>query len=290
MTAAARPVKTVGIVPHVDRELAHELARTTAAWFAQHGITVRVPQGPEAIAGLDEYAVSVESFADGLDFAISIGGDGTMLHTVQLVYPAPVPVIGVDVGHLGYLTEIDPKELADVLPRLVRGDFRVQERVMLEVDIESGGPAAGTKYGLNEAVLVKEQSAHMIRLDVTINGSPFTQYAADGIIVATPTGSTAYSFSARGPIVSPALSCIMLTPLSPHMLFDRSLVLAQHEEVEFVICGRQVVCNIDGRQHGPLEDGDRVRCRCAPTPLQLATIHPRDFHQILKSKFGLPDR
>jgi NAD+ kinase len=288
--SAGRPLKTLGIVPHIDRELAHELARTTAAWFSQHGISVRVPVTDAPIKGLEPYAVDAEQFVDGLDFAISIGGDGTMLYTVQLVYPAPVPVIGVDVGHLGYLTEIDPKELADALPRLARGDFRVQERVMLEVDIDSTGPGAGTRYGLNEAVLVKEQSAHMIRLDVAINGSSFTQYAADGIIVATPTGSTAYSFSARGPIVSPALSCIMLTPLSPHMLFDRSLVLAQHEEVEFVICGRQVVCNIDGREYGPLEDGDRVRCRCAPTPLQLATIHPRDFHQILKTKFALPDR
>ncbi len=285
-----RPVQTVGIVPHIDRELAHELARTTAEWFSQHGIGVRVPRGLQTVEGLEPFAVDPEVFADGLDFAISIGGDGTMLYTVQLVYPAPVPVIGVDVGHLGYLTEIDPKELADVLPRLVRGDFRVQERVMLEVDIECDSPAAGTRYGLNEAVLVKEQSAHMIRLDVSINGSPFTQYAADGIIVATPTGSTAYSFSARGPIVSPALSCLLLTPLSPHMLFDRTLVLGQQEEVEFVICGRQVVCNIDGRQHGPLEDGDRVRFRCAPTRLQLATIHPRDFHQILKTKFALPDR
>jgi NAD+ kinase len=126
---------------------------------------------------------------------------------------------------------------------------------------------------------------------VRIDGATFTSYAADGLIIATPTGTTAYSFSARGPIASPALRCTVLTPISPHMLFDRSLVLEEHEELEFLVCdGRSAELTIDGRELGSLADGDRVRCRAAAEPLRLATIHPRDFHQILKMKFALPDR
>ena len=136
---------------------------------------------------------------------------------------------------------------------------------MLAVDVESAGAARGTWYALNEAVVEKLRSGHLIYLDVSINGSAFTSYAADGLIVATPTGSTAYSFSAGGPIVSPDLRCIVLTPISPHMLFDRSLVLAEHEEVAFVVSnGRNVALTIDGRELGELCSGDRVRCRVAP--------------------------
>jgi NAD+ kinase len=282
---------SVGLVPHRERAEAHALARTTVEWLTGHDVAVRVPAEEAAAAGLDDHAVDRERFTDGLDLVMSLGGDGTMLYTVQLVYPAAVPVIGVNVGHLGYLSEIEPAELPAVLPRLIAGDFSVSERMMLEVEVESCEPVGGTRYALNEVVLEKRRAGHMIRLDVSINGSTFTSYAADGVIAATPTGTTAYSFSARGPIVSPALRCVVLTPLSPHMLFDRSLVLAENEELEFLVRHElEVDATIDGRDLGSLRAGDRVRCRAAPEPLRLATVHPRDFHQILKAKFALPDR
>lgn len=283
--------RVVGVVPHRDRALAQELAARAASWFAEHGVEVRVPAGAAHTPGLDAYAVDATRFVEGLDFVLSIGGDGTMLFTVQLVYPAAVPIVGVNVGQLGYLSEIEPDELDDWLPRLVALDFDVSERLVLAVDVDSRGTAGGTWYALNEAVLEKQRSGHMIRLDVSINGSAFTSYAADGVIVATPTGTTAYSFSARGPIASPELRCLVLTPISPHMLFDRSLVLGAHELLEFVVCdGRHVELTVDGREVGSLDAGDRVRCRAAPEPLRLATLRPRDFHQILKAKFALPDR
>ncbi len=281
----------VGLVPHRDRPRAHELAARVASWLVEHDVEVRIPTEEANAAGLPAFGAEIEKFADGLDLVMSFGGDGTMLYTVQLVYPAPVPVVGVNVGQLAYLSEIEAEELDAALPRLVRNDFRVSERMVLEVDISSSTAASGRRYALNEAALEKQRSGHMIRLEVSINKSPFTSYAADGIIVATPTGTTAYSFSARGPIVSPALRCTVLTPISPHMLFDRSLVLAAHEELEFLVCDdRPAELTIDGRELGALASGDRVRCRGAPEPLRLATVRPRDFHQILKTKFALPDR
>jgi NAD+ kinase len=288
---SAVPLRAVGLVPHRDREIAHELARSTAAWFTEHDVEVRIPKELAAPAGLEALGVSPEGFGAGLDLVMSLGGDGTMLYAVQLAYLDAVPILGVNVGQLAYLSEIERNELDSALPRLVAGDFDVAERMMLAVEVTSNGSAGGTWFALNEAVLEKPRSGHLIHLDVSINGSAFTSYAADGVIVATPTGSTAYSFSARGPIASPALRCLVVTPISPHMLFDRSLVLAADEEIDLdVRRDRNVVLTLDGREVGELVSGDRVRCGAATEPLRFATLRPRNFHQILKQKFSLPDR
>jgi NAD+ kinase len=284
--------RTVGLVPHRDRATAHVWARSAAQWFGDAGVTVRIPKEEALAVGLPDLAAVPDEFLDGLDLVVSLGGDGTMLHAVDLVYPAAVPILGVNVGQLGYLTDVEPDELEAAMPRLLAGDYAVLERMVLEVGVTARGPAAGTWYALNEAALEKQRSGHLIRLDVSINGSPFTSYAADGVIVATPTGTTAYSFSVRGPIASPALRCLVLTPVSPHMLFDRSLVLADREELGFVVCGERgnVVLTVDGRELGELAAGDEVTVRAATEPLRLASLRPRDFHQVLKAKFDLPDR
>jgi NAD+ kinase len=283
-------LKAVGLIPHRERALAHGLAQRAAAWFIEHDVDVRVPREEAAAAGLAHLACDAEKFVRGLDLVLTLGGDGTMLYTVQLVYPEPVPILGVNAGQLGYLTALEPEELEPALPRLLAGDYSVSERMMLEVALTT---ADGTRreYALNETVLEKREAGHLVRFDLSINGSAFTTYAADGVIVATPTGSTAYSFSARGPILSPALRCFVLTPISPHMLFDRSLVLAEHEELDFVVSGsREVIATMDGRRIAQLAVGDRVTCRAAQEPLRLAQLRTHDFHQILKAKFALPDR
>jgi NAD+ kinase len=284
-------LRTIGVVPHRDRPEAHALAKRVVAWCEQHGFALRIPDSDAGAGDLERFAVPVESFADGLDLALSLGGDGTMLRTVDLVYEAGVPVLGVNVGQLGYLAEVDPADLDPALARLVQGDYVVADRMMLQVTVETTGVAAGRWWALNETVLEKPHPGRLARLDVSINGSFFTSYAADGVIVATPTGSTAYSFSARGPIVSPRLRCLLLTPVSPHMLFDRSLVLDANEELALTVSDdRPVLLTIDGRELGVLDPGAVVRCTGGPGPARVVTFGPRDFHQILKAKFGLADR
>jgi NAD+ kinase len=278
------------LVPHRERPGAHGLAQASARWFIDHEVEVRLPEAEAVAAGLPELAADADRFAKGLDLVVSLGGDGTMLHTVQLVYCDSVPILGVNAGQLGYLTALERDEFVGALPRLLEGDFTISDRMMLEVGVTSDA-GARAEFALNEMVLEKQEAGHLIRFSLSINGSAFTTYAADGVIVATPTGSTAYSFSVRGPIASPALRCLLFTPISPHMLFDRSLVLAANEELEFVVGeGREVVCTVDGRRAGILVTGDRVVCRAAPEPLHLVQLRPRDFHQILKTKFDLPDR
>jgi NAD+ kinase len=273
-------VRAVGVVVHPDRPRARELRDEVVVTLGRHDIEVRVTDVDRPVG-----------FVDGLDLVISLGGDGTMLRAVDVAHEAAVPVLGVNVGQLGYLTELEPADLAAALDRVIAGDYDVTERMVLEITVESSGPAHGKWYALNEAVLEKVHTGRLVRLDVEVNGTPFTTYAADGVIVATPTGSTAYNFSARGPIVSPRHRCLLLTPVSPHMLFDRSLVLDADESVRFVVRDdRSVVLTSDGLELGELSGGDTVSCTGGQHPARIVTFGPRDFHQILKTKFGLPDR
>jgi NAD+ kinase len=278
-------VQVVGIVAHPHRDQARALARHAAERLGAHGIEVRTAH--DTADDVDGSTLDVI----GVDLVISLGGDGTMLRAVDTAYEAGIPVLGVNVGQMGYLTEVEPSEFDAALDRIAADDFEVAERMVLEMTVESAGPTNGRWYALNEAVLEKSHTGRLARLDVDINGTFFTTYAADGVIVATPTGSTAYSFSARGPIVSPRHRCILLTPVSPHMLFDRSLVLAPEETLRFRVCDdRSVVLTTDGRELGELAAGDSVSCRGGDLPARIVTFGPRDFHQILKAKFGLADR
>ncbi|MBM3672867.1 MAG: NAD(+)/NADH kinase [Actinobacteria bacterium] len=284
-------VSVVGLVPHRDRAHAHQMARRAAGWLVEHGIEVRVEQADAAASGLNEYATDVDAFVRGMDLVVSLGGDGTMLRSVDLVYETGAAVLGVNIGQMGYLAEVEPTDLEDALARVLAGDFEIDERMVVEVVVGSDSAAAGRWWALNEAVIEKTRAGRLVRLDVAINGTFFTTYAADGVIVATPTGSTAYSFSARGPIVSPRHRCLLLTPVSPHMLFDRSLVLDADEELRFTIVDeRDVILTLDGRELGILDSGDTVTCTAGPKPARMVTFGPRDFHQILKAKFGLSDR
>jgi NAD+ kinase len=203
-----------------------------------------------------------------------------------------VPVIGVNVGQLGYLTEVEPAGLRMALKRFLAGSYEVEERMLLDVAVEGAeGEAAPSHLALNEAVLEKTPMGHTVRLGVSVDGETFTPYAADGLIVATPTGSTAYAFSARGPIVEPTHRCLLLTPVSPHMLFDRSLVLAPTATVRLEVLGdRAATLSVDGSNLGTLRPGDAIRCTAGPGSARFVTFGPRDFLHILKTKFGLSDR
>jgi len=181
--------------------------------------------------------------------------------------------------------------LTVALERFLSGQFQIDARMLLQVQVEAADGPALVRRALNEAVVEKGDGGHTVRLAVSIDGSAFTSYVADGLIVATPTGSTAYSLSARGPIVSPRHRALVLTPVSPHMLFDRSLVLDPDEAVEIEVAGhRDASLTLDGQEMGRLQPGDRVRCVGAAEVARFVRFGRQDFHQILKAKFGLADR
>jgi NAD+ kinase len=291
VTVAGPAARCFGIVPHLTRPAARELCLRLAARIEAAGGSVVVPAGSAVRTGLDAWAVPEAGFADGLDLVLSVGGDGTMLTSIDLVGRAGVPVLGVNVGHLGYLTAVAPADAEERVDDVLAGRYLVEERMMLEVEVRHPDGRGHGFRALNEAVLEKRVAGNLIRLAVSFNGVAFTEYAADGFIVATPTGSTAYAFSARGPIVSPLMRAIVVVPVSAHMLFDRSLVLDHGETVGIMIKeGREASLFVDGRDAGLLEEGAVVEVRESAVPARFVTFEHRDFHAILKLKFGLPDR
>jgi NAD+ kinase len=281
---AVRPSgsRHVALVVHPEREAAWELADRAARWWEAAGYKVSRAGAGETSVGADE----------PLAFAISLGGDGTMLRTVQLTFDRRVPVLGVNLGTLGYLTEVEPAYLEASFERLIAGEFCIEERMMLEVDFLPAG-AGGTKtfVALNEMVFEKTAPGHTIRAAVAIDGRPFLTYVADGLIVSTPTGSTAYNLSARGPIVSPRLRALVVTPISPHMLFDRSLVLEPDEQVRIeLLDGRSAALVVDGSVLVSLGANDAVEIGASGVPARVVSFGRRDFHSVLRAKFGLTDR
>ena len=284
----------VVIMAHHERTGAHELAATTAAWLHERGHEAWMLPDDAAQIGLDDLAVDRPAAA--ADLALSLGGDGTMLRTVHLLAGAPVPLLGVNLGNLGYLTEVEPDALTSALERFELGaddgQWHLDERLMLAVVVtDAAGASVGSWRALNECVVEKRVSGHTVRLLLKVDGEPFTSYAADGLIVSTPTGSTAYSLSARGPIVSPKHRALLVTPVAPHMLFDRSLVLDPSETVEIEVLGeREAALAVDGRPVCNLADGASVICSPSASTARFLRFGAHHYHQVLKAKFGLADR
>jgi NAD+ kinase len=287
-------VSQIAIVAHHGRLDAHELAVDTVHWLRGAGHEAWVPAADAGPAGLatiiDDRPMSTA------DIVLSLGGDGTMLHAVHLLDGAPVPLLGVNLGRLGYLTEIEVDEVREALMRFDRGaedgGWTLDERMMLDVEVvDADGHSVGTWRALNEGVVEKQISGHTVHLLVRIDGEPFTSYAADGLIVSTPTGSTAYSLSARGPVVSPKHRALLVTPVAPHMLFDRSLVLDPSETVEIsVLDGHTASVAVDGRASCSLSGGANVTCRPSAATARFVRFGEHHYHQVLKAKFGLTDR
>ena len=282
------------LVAHHERVEAAALARLAATWLTDHGHSAwMTPVDAEPLELLDLVS---ERRPESAGLALSIGGDGTMLRTVKMLGGSGVPIIGVNVGLLGYLTEVEPPALTAALERWAAGseagEWRIEERMMLDATLHRCGVDTVESWtALNEGVVEKQEAGHTVRLLVRIDGATFTSYAADGLIIATPTGSTAYSLSARGPVVSPKHRALLLTPVSPHMLFDRALVLDPDEEVEIEVIGdRPATLSIDGQTAATLSEGDTVAVRASASVARFVRFGQRRFHQILKTKFGLSDR
>jgi NAD+ kinase len=277
-------------------------ARPEATDAARALVERLVPQGHRFVASARDVATMgsptdvtlVEEGPGGLasvDLAVALGGDGTVLRTVEALRGAPVPVLGVNLGQLGYLTEVEVDDLDGAVDRFLAGSHAIEQRMLLEVLVASGDADPQRLLALNEATIDRTVSGHTIRLDVAIDGQAFTPYEVDALIVATPTGSTAYGYSAGGPIAAPTHSLLLLTPVSPHMLFDRTLVLEHDSTVGVVVGGHRPACLVvDGLHIADLGPGDSVTCTAASEHAQLVVFGPRNFPRLLKAKFKLSDR
>jgi NAD+ kinase len=266
-------VARIAFYVHPNRPEAVALAARATTWLEDRGHEVMAALAPDGTVTVD-----------GADLLVSLGGDGTLLRAVDSALAASVPVLGVNLGLLGYLTEIEPAGLEDALERFLDGRYEVEERMTLAVTVHGpDGALLAEVCALNEATVEKTVPGHTVRVAASIDDRPFVTYAADGLLMATPTGSTAYNLSARGPLLSPRLRAIIL--------FDRPLVLDPGQHVHLEVLGpRTAVLVVDGITVCTLEPGATVDCREGDRPARLVTFGSRDFHAILRAKFHLADR
>jgi NAD+ kinase len=285
-------MKTVAIIAKPAKSELETLIPQVVDWLRSHDYGVITDRETAALVpGLR--GVAREKLASKkLEFVVVLGGDGTMLAGARAVARADIPILGVNLGSLGFLTEVPRDELFPTLEAVFRGGCKVETRSMVNAQVRRGKRVIGEYDALNDAVVNKTQIARLGDFDVFIDSVFVANYKADGLIVATPTGSTAYSLAAGGPILLPDARGFVLTPVSPHALTNRPLVVRDSSEISIVVRSAEhhAFLSIDGQEGTPLEDGDRVVCRKSKHAVRLLRLGQRSFFDVLRTKLKWGER
>jgi NAD+ kinase len=279
------------LVTHTGRKDSTEHARTVATDLIDAGFTVRVIAGEAVDLGLpDVVPVSGPEAADGAEIVVALGGDGTFLRAAELARPASAPLLGINLGRVGFLAEAEIADLDTAVADVVAGAYTVEERLTLDVTVDLHGETRFRSWALNEVSVEKGTRERMLEVRVDVDGRPLSRYGCDGVICATPTGSTAYAFSAGGPVVWPAVEALLLVPISAHALFGRPLVTAPSSTITVTIDPHapDAVLFCDGRRLFDVAPGSVVTARRGVLPVRVARLRPRPFTDRLVAKFGLP--
>jgi len=278
-------MKTVGIVANPTKDGVREAIDAVRRWCDAHGLGVLATDALREFAPGEVPCVPSDELVERAELVFACGGDGTLLHAVRLIATAgrETPVIGVNLGSLGFLTQIAEEDLGEVLSTLDPDDLPSSVRMMLEVSVR-GKP--GTELALNDVVISKGADSRMMSFEAHADGEVVTRYAADGLILATPSGSTAYSVSAGGPVVSPRVEAIILTPICPHTLSMRSCVIPPSTvvEVDMLECDDMTVVSTDGDRAFGLTEGDIVEIRTASVRAVLVAVSKHSYYEILGKK------
>lgn len=286
-------MRSILLVAHTSRDQIAALAARTAADLGAAGFEVRVVAG-EAPAGAlaGSIALPPEHAADGAELLLVLGGDGTFLRATELARPAGVPMLGVNLGHVGFLAEAEPNALSDTVEAIVHRAYTVEERVTVDAEVCTDGEVRGRAWALNEASLERTNRARMLEVGVAVDGRPLLRFGCDGVLCATPTGSTAYAFSAGGPIIWPNVDALLVVPNAAHALFARPIVVAPDSVVEISLPaeGHDGVLSCDGRRSIPVPAGSVVRLRRGARPVRVVRLGGWGFADRLVSKFQLPVR
>ena len=289
-SSAAR--REVLLVVHAQRGGAALFAQQTARGLQEHGIEVVVTE--EDHDALDDVRARVvatdEHAADGCELVVVLGGDGTILRGAELARVADVPLLGVNLGHVGFLAEAEREDINAVVQGVVDRSWQVEERMAIDVRVFTGDDLVASTWALNEMSLEKTIRERMIDVLVEVDGRPLSRWGCDGVVCATPTGSTAYAFSAGGPVVWPEVEALIVVPLSAHALFARPLVVSPHSVValELHSSGPAAVLSADGRRSIEVPPAARIVVRTSAQPVRLARLIPGTFTDRLVAKFSLP--
>jgi len=280
--------KTVGLIGKQSDPRVGEALQTLSQWLLEQGLTVYLDEVNSDIATSHSLEICTRNeIGERCDLAIVVGGDGTLLNAARALADHHVPLVGVNLGRLGFLTDISHDNMTEYLGDILQGHYITEERFLLNSTIIRQGEKLNEASAFNDVVIHKWNVARMIELETYINGKLLNQQRSDGLIISTPTGSTAYALSAGGPIIDPTLNALLLVPVCPHTMSNRPIVVGGDNEVEVVICERnhdnaQVTC--DGQISFGLSSGDRILIKKKEQSIQL--IHPsqHDHYEILRAK------
>jgi len=283
-------MKNIGIISKPGKPELPEILRELVPWLTGKGFDVFIDEETSGVLGIKGYSRAV--MPDLVDVVLVLGGDGTMLGAARAVAEKGIPILGVNLGGLGFITEVNRADLFSAVETMLRGECSVEERIMIQADIVRNGEVITTYTVLNDVVITKGALARIIDLETYVDHSYVATFKSDGLIMSTPTGSTAYNLSAGGPIVHPALDCIVLTPICPHTLTNRPIVLSGESLIEVGLRSESedVFLTLDGQIGVSLKKDDVVEIKKSPHKTRLFIPCERDYFQVLREKLKWGER
>jgi NAD+ kinase len=287
--------KNIAILVNKDKDQAYKLGRRLVTYCHEHALTAAMLPADAAFLGYSELGRPLKELREWSDLVISLGGDGTLLGAARLFAPAGVPVLGINLGHLGFLTAAEPEHVEQMFLDLVAGRYTLEQHNLLKAEVQRHGQKVAEFRALNDAVITKG-SFSRIKVICYVDDQYLATYQGDGVIVATATGSTAYSLSAGGPVVSPDLDCLIITPICAHALGTRSLVISSREIFRAVVSADkgELILTVDGQELYPLEQEDRIQVSLAAEKVKFIRLPGHEFYYALRTRlqdscFKLPE-
>jgi NAD+ kinase len=283
-------ISTVGIISKPKIARAPEIVSGLLAWLDKRQVRYRCDQLTAEYGGISQF-FNREQLYEEIDLLIVLGGDGTLLSAARVIAGHDIPIFAVNLGHLGFLTSIRVEDLYPELERALLGEHRIGRRRMVDCELQRDGKTIASYSALNDVVIAKSELARMIDLDTHVDNHFVAAYKADGLIISTPTGSTAYSLSAGGPVIFPSVNAFCITPICPHMLTNRPVIVPDSSVIHILNHGEEgTYLTIDGQVGEPLSKGDRIVCRSSPKTIQLIRPPKMLFFDVLREKLKWGER
>jgi len=276
-------IKTIGIFSKPKPEISRKVLIELTTWLREKNYDILMPQATAEIIG-ETSSIPQTDIPSRADLIIVLGGDGTLLSVARLTHPLDVPILAVNLGSLGFLTEVSLPELYRTLEQVLKGESTIERRMLLNAALARGSQSVRNDFALND-VVINKRAARIVNLEVHVNGQYMTSYRADGLIIATPTGSTAYSLSAGGPIIHPSMNALLLCPICPFALTNRPIVIPNQSVLQVkLITEEEVQVTLDGQTGYPMYRDDVLEIRQGEAPVSLIQAPGRNYYQILRKK------
>jgi NAD+ kinase len=281
------------VIAHTARTQIKRMTSQVAEQLQAAGFEVRMLIDEALDCGQDDVRICPpEDAADGAEIVLVFGGDGTFLRAAEFARPSGVPMLGVNFGHVGFLAEAEPDDLDEVIHAVIEGRYGVEDRTTIDVEVLVDGDVIATGWALNEASVEKSVRERMLEIEVAVDSRPLLRFGCDGVLCATPTGSTAYAFSAGGPVVWPNVDALLVVPNAAHALFSRPIIVSPRSVIDLCLTGpdQEAVMSCDGRRSVDVPAGGVVRVRRGALPVQIVRFPHWNFAERLVTKFQLPVR